>query len=407
MLLHVLLLCAFAVATTEFVLVGLLPDVAAGLAVSLPTVGLLVTAYMLVATIGGPVATVLTQRAKRRRVLACTMALALASAVVSARADSYGLLLGARLGSALAQALFVAVASQVAMAVVPAARQTAAVARIFNGFALATLIGLPLGTLVGQRYGWHAAFMLVAVLSAAGLVGVLVFCPDVQQPTDGRLGHGLAVLLRPPVVFGLAVTGLALTGFVAAFTYVAPMLRDLAGLEDVGVSVALVVYGLGTIAGSVLASRVHPRRILDILPAPLAALAAVLLAQGALMHQAVTAVLSLLLMGASAFVVVPLVQTWLMGEVGPSAAGVAAAVNVSVAGLAAALGAGLGGAVIGTGLGLAWVSPVAGLLPLAAMGTALALRRVARFPRPMEALGNVHSGPPSTPTRSEEAFSCC
>jgi DHA1 family inner membrane transport protein len=142
--------------------------------------------------------------------------------------------------------------------------------------------------------------MLVAVLSAAGLRGVLVFCPDVPQPTHGRLGHGLAMLLRPPVVFGLAVTGLALTGFVAAFTYVAPMLRDLAGFEDVGVSVALVLYGLGTIAATVLASRVHPRRILDILPAPLAALAGVLLVQGALMHQAVTAVLSLVLMGASA-----------------------------------------------------------------------------------------------------------
>jgi DHA1 family inner membrane transport protein len=105
--------------------------------------------------------------------------------------------------------------------------------------------------------------------------------------------------------------------------------------------------------------------------------------------------------------VVPLVQTWLMGEVGPSAAGVAAAVNVSVAGLAAALGAGLGGAVIATGLGLAWVSPIAALLPLAAPGTALALRRVARAPRPLEALGKVQSPHPATPTRSEEALSCC
>ena len=123
---------------------------------------------MLVVTVGGPVATVLTRRVPRRGLLAATMALATGAAALSATASSYGVLLGARLGSALAQALFMAVASQVAMAAnrdAPAARQTAAVARVFAGFALATVIGLPVGSLVGQAYGWHATFVLVAVLS--------------------------------------------------------------------------------------------------------------------------------------------------------------------------------------------------------------------------------------------------
>src|ERR1700753_3741156 len=131
MLIFVLMLCSFAVATAEFVVVGLLPQIAADVGVSLPAAGQLVTAYMLVVTFGGPAATVLTRRLPRRALLAATMALATGAAVGSAFVESYGALLVARLGSALAQALFMAVASQVAMAAVPAERQTAAVARVF------------------------------------------------------------------------------------------------------------------------------------------------------------------------------------------------------------------------------------------------------------------------------------
>jgi DHA1 family inner membrane transport protein len=301
--------------------------------------------------------------------------------VLSASAHSYALLLGARLGSALAQALFVAVASQVAMAAVPPVRQTAAVARVFNGFALATVIGLPAGTFVGQLYGWHAAFVLVALLSAAGLAGILIFCPAIPQAGADPLAHRITVMLRPTVLLGLLTTMLALTGFVAAFTYVAPTLREVAGLPDVGVTLALLVYGAGTIAGTALAGRIQPAQIARVLPLPLASLAVVLVTQGLLMQQPATAAVSLFLMGGSAFVVVPLLQTWLMGEVGPAAAGIAAAMNISVAGLAAAVGASLGAAVIATGLGLAWIGPVASALPLAAMVTALAIRRAARHHR--------------------------
>ena len=121
-------------------------------------------------------------------------------------AHSYAALLVARLGSAVAQALFMAVASQVAMAAAPAERQTAAVARVFAGFALATVLGLPLGTLVGAAYGWHATFVLVAALSGAGLVGVLVFCPRIPTAVDGGLGRSIRPLLDRRVLSGLLVT---------------------------------------------------------------------------------------------------------------------------------------------------------------------------------------------------------
>ncbi|HEX8630657.1 MAG TPA: MFS transporter [Catenuloplanes sp.] len=375
MIIYVLMLCSFAVATAEFVLVGLLPQIATDLHVSVPAAGQLVTAYMLVVTVGGPTATVLTRRLPRRGLLVATMALAAGCAVVSALADSYGVLLVGRLGSALAQALFMAVASQIAMAAVPTQRQTAAVARVFGGFALATVIGLPLGVLVGQAYGWHATFVLVAALAGAGMLGVLAFCPPLAAADVGSVGSSVRALLSRSVMSALLITLLTLTGFVAVFTYVAPMLRTVSGFTPGWVSVALVGYGLGTIAGNLLAGRIAPTSIARLLPAPVAVLALVLLAQGVWLRYQPLALAGVVLLGGAAFVVVPLVQTWLMGRVGPQAAGLVAAVNISVAGVAGALGAGLGGAVLAGGLGLGSIGPVAAIPVLAAIAVALGLRR--------------------------------
>ncbi|GIJ30989.1 MFS transporter [Micromonospora sediminimaris] len=376
MIIYVLFVCSFAVATAEFVLVGLLPQVATDLDVSVAAAGQLVTAYMIVVTVGGPVATVLTRRLPRRELLAGTMALATVSAVASAMATSYPMLLSARLGSALAQALFMAVASQVAMASVPPERQTVAVARLFGGFALATVLGLPLGSLIGEAYGWPVTFVAVAGLAALGLLGVLVFCPRVPTPPPAGVRDSIGALLRPGIYAGLGVTLLALTGFVAAFTYVAPMLRTVTGLSPGWVSVGLVGYGLGTIAGNLLAGRVRPEAITRRLPLAVAVLTAILLAQPLLLPVAPLALAGLALLGAAAFLVVPLVQTWLMGQVDPATTGLVAAVNISVAGAAGALGAALGGTVLAVGLGPAWIGPVAAVSVLAATIVATRLHRV-------------------------------
>jgi MFS transporter, DHA1 family, inner membrane transport protein len=370
----VLMLCSFAVATAEFVLVGLLPQIAADLGVSSAVAGQLVTVYMLVVTVGGPVATVLTRRLPRRGLLAVTMALAAGSALLCALAGSYALLLTARVGSALAQALFMAVASQVAMAAVAPDRRTAAVARVFGGFALATVLGLPLGTLVGQAYGWPATFVLVAGLSGAGLIGVLTFCPAIAPAPPGPAGRGLHRLTTAPVLRGLGVTLFTLTGFVMVFTYVAPVLREVTGLGPKLVAVALVLYGVGTIGGNLLAGKVAPESISRVLPVPVAALAATLLLQTVLWRGAVAALTGLVLLGVAAFAVVPLVQTWLMGRVGPEAAGLVAAVNISVAGVAGAIGAALGGVVV-AGPGLIWISPLAAAPVAVAALVASRLRR--------------------------------
>ena len=227
-------------------------------------------------------------------------------------------------------------------------------ARVFAGFAVATVVGLPLGTLVGRTFGWHATFLVVVLLAGAGLIGVLVWCPPIPNPDAVGARAGLRQVLRPGVARGLAVTLLTLTGFVTVFTYVTPMLQAIPGFGPVWVSVALVGYGVGTVAGNLLAGRVRADRVAQVLPLPVAGLALVLLLQGPLMQWRLPAVVGLVLVGLTAFAVVPLVQTWLMGTVGSQSAALTASVNVSVAGVAGALGAGLGGAVLGRG-------PAAGL----------------------------------------------
>src|SRR3954470_11327012 len=368
------MVCSFAVATAEFVLVGLLPQIAADVSVSVAAAGQLVTLYMLVVTVGGPVATVLTRRLPRRGLLAGTMALATGAASGSALAGSYGVLLASRVGSALAQALFMAVASQVAMAASTPERQPAAVARVFGGFAVATVVGLPLGTLVGGRFGWHATFMVVAVLAGAGLLGVLVWCPAIPAPDAVDAVAEVRRILRPPVVRGLAVTLFTLTGFVAVFTYVTPMLRTVPGAGPLWVSLALVGHGLGTVAGNVLAGRVPAHAVAQVLPVPIVGLTLVLLLQPALLQYRPLAATGLVLVGLTAFVVVPLVQTWLMAAVGPQAAALAASVNVSVAGVAGALGAGLGGAVLAAGVSPVWINPLAAVPVSVAAVIAVRLR---------------------------------
>ena len=406
MIVLILMLSAFAVATAEFVLVGVLPEVAADLGVSLPTAGALVTVYMIVVAVGGPVLTVLTRRVPRGPLLVGVMALALAAALLSAVAGSYAVLLTARVASALAQALFMAVASEIAMAAVPPAKQTGAVAKVFGGFAVATVIGLPVGTLVGQAYGWHATFLLVAALAAVGLVGAIVATRNirVENAQPPRLRATIATLGSRQVVLGLSVTLFTFTAFTAVFTYVAPMLSDVAGLSPRWVSAALLIYGVGTLLGNGLAGRVPASAIGRILPLPVAGLALLLLLQGVMLHSGVLAVVNLFALGAIGLAFAPLIQTYLMSQAGPAAGGLAASVNISAAGVAGALGALLGGGVLAADLGLDRIGLAAFVPAAAALLVTLAIRKATTSPKlsPKEA-AEAATSPKLSPKEAAEA----
>ncbi|MEU7531710.1 MFS transporter [Saccharothrix sp. NPDC042600] len=383
----VLMLCAFAVGTSEFIVVGVLPEVAADLGVALPTAGLLVTAYAVSVAVGGPVLTVLTGRLPRRSLLIAVMALALLASTASALAPNYELLMTARMVAALSQGLFFAVASQVAVAAVPPEKQTAAIAKIVNGVALSTILGIPVGTLVGQNYGWRGSFAVVAALTLVGLLGVVLGAPKVAHEPDAGFRANMFAFSRRTVLFGLLTTVLAFTGMITAFTYVAPALRDVSGFSPAWVTGVLLVYGLGTMVGSTIAGRVQPAAIPKVLPIPLAALTALLLAQGFLLETKVTAVVGVFVLGASAFAAGPLLHTFLMGQAG-SAAGLVASVNISAFNVAAAFGPMIGGAVISGGFGLQWIAAVGAVPAVLGVLVALFLGRLVRrghdHSRPLE-----------------------
>lgn len=375
----ILMLSAFAVGTSEFIIVGVLPEVAADLGVDVPTAGLLVTAYAISVALGGPVLTVLTGRIARRKLLISVMALALVASLGSALADDYTLLMVARMVAALAQGLFFAVASQIAIAAVPPEKQTAAIAKVVNGVALSTILGIPLGTLIGQNYGWRASFVLVSALTAIGLVGVVLGTPKVAHEPEPGVRASLFAFGRRTVLLGLATTILSFTGLITAFTYVAPALREVSGFEPGWVTGVLLVYGLGTLVGSTLAGKVAPDRIARVLPIPLAVLGVMLLAQGLMLESKVAAVVSVFVLGASAFTAGPLIHTYLMGQAG-SAAGLVASVNISAFNVAAALGPMLGGVVLTSGLGLRWVGTVGGLSTVLGVAVALVVGKVTARP---------------------------
>ena len=323
MLIVVLVLCSFAVATAEFVLVGLLPEIAADLAVSVSAAGQLVTVYMLVVTVGGPAATVLTRRLPRRGLLAATMALATGAAALSAAAGSYGVLLVARLGSAVAQALFMAVASQVAMAAAcPPSGRPRRSRGCSRGSRSPRSSGCRWAPSSVRRTGGTPRSSSSRCWPAPGSSGSSSSARGSRRTAERAASAASSgVVANRSVLTGLAVTLLTLTGFVAVFTYVAPMLSTVSGFSPGWVSVALVGYGLGTVAGNVLAGRVPPAAILRVLPVPLAVLALVLLTQGVLLRHQAAALVGLVVLGAATFVVVPLLQTWLMAQVGQAAAG--------------------------------------------------------------------------------------
>lgn len=373
----ILMLCAFAVGTSEFIIVGVLPEVATDLAVTLPTAGLLVTAYAIAVAVGGPILTVFAGRLPRRGLLIGLMALATAAALLSATSHSYPLLMSARILSALAQGLFLSVASQVAIASVPEGRQTAAIAKVVNGIALSTVLGVPVGTLIGQAYGWRSSFLLVAGLTLVGLLGVLIFCPRVEHEPEPGVRASLHAFTKRTILIGLSTTVLAMTGMITAFTYVSPTLTEVTGFSPTWVTGILLVYGIGTIVGSSLAGRVRPERITRVLPFSIGLLALVLLAHGLLMQDKWTSAISLFLLGASAFMTGPLLHTYLMGQAG-AASGLVASVNISAFNVAAGLGPLIGGAVITGGWGLDLIGLVAAVPTTLGVVAALTLARAHR-----------------------------
>uniref|UniRef100_A0AAU1LUB1 MFS transporter n=1 Tax=Streptomyces sp. NBC_00148 TaxID=2903626 RepID=A0AAU1LUB1_9ACTN len=371
---------AFGIGTTEFVIMGLLPDVAADFQVSIPTAGFLVTGYALGVVLGAPLMTILGTRLTRKRMLMLLMGLFIVGNVVSALAPVFGVMLAGRVIASLAHGAFFGIGSVVAADLVAPEKKAGAIAMMFTGLTVANVVGVPLGTFIGQSLGWRVTFFVVAGLGVLGLLGVAKLVPEQPKPQGVRIRHELAAFRNVQVLLAMAMTVLGFGGVFAAITYITPMMTETAGFAASSVTWLLVLFGLGMVGGNLLGGKFADRHLMPMLYVALGALAVVLALFTLTAHNKIAAAVTIVLIGALGFATVPPLQKRVLDQAA-GAPTLASAVNIGAFNLGNALSAWLGGLVIAAGFGYTapnWVGAVlaASALVLAVLSGALERRAV-------------------------------
>lgn len=346
-----LMISAFAVGTTEFVIVGLLPTIADSLGVSLPSAGLLVSLYALGVTIGAPVLTALTGRLPRKTLLLALLALFIAGNAFAAVAPGYNSLIAARFITGLAHGVFFAIASTIATNLVARDKESSAIAMVFMGLTVALVTGVPLGTWIGQVFGWQSTFLGVVALGVIGFVASAALVPaNLPQSAPPGLRAQARVLTSSRLLLVYLITAVGYGGNFVAFTYLAPMLTEVTGLTPGSVSLVILLYGASVAAGNILggklADRIGPVPALTVI---FTGLALMLAALGSVLTQPVLAIALVGVWGGFAFANVPPLQSYVVQiarEVSPDAVDVASGLNIGAFNLGIALGAWVGGIVV-------------------------------------------------------------
>ncbi|MBO1042025.1 MFS transporter [Brucella pituitosa] len=360
-----LTIAAYAIGTTEFVIVGLLPTVASDLHITLPLAGLIVSVYALGVTFGAPILTALTGRLERKPLLLGLMALFIAGNMVAASAPSYEILMIGRVLSAFAHGVFFSVGATIAADLVPENKRGSAIAMMFMGLTVAIVTGVPLGTWIGQNFGWRATFWAVSAIGLVALVGIAALLPRALQKAEpASLMDQLRVLGSGRLLIVYGMTALGYGGTFVAFTYLTPILQDITGFAEGSVSYILVLYGIAIAIGNIVGGRIsndNPVRALTVLFV-LQAIVLVLFSFSAV--SPFFTLITLAALGFLQFANVPGLQLYvvqLAKEYRPGAVDVASALNIAAFNLGIALGAWLGGVVVESQLGLIatpWVGAI-------------------------------------------------
>ena len=349
-----LAISAFGIGTTEFIMMGLLPEIAAAFHVSIPTAGDLISGYALGVVVGAPLLTAAGSRFSRRTVLLALMALFTVGNLLASVAPSYATLLAARVLTGLPHGALFGVGSVVAAGLVPAGRRAKAIATMFAGLTLANVVGVPAGTLLSQHIGWRAAFVVIAAVGVVSIIAIALLVPRQPRATDDTLRHELAAFRRPQVWLALGVGTFGFAGVFAVYSYVEPMMTHVAGYAPASVNWLLALFGVGMTVGNLAGGRLADRALMPSLYGTLGALGLLLALFVVTAHNPWLAAITLFMIGAAGMACVPIIQTRIM-DVAQGAPTLAAAANHSAFNLANAAGAFLGGRVIAAGLG--WTSP--------------------------------------------------
>ena len=369
--LFALTLSAFAIGTTEFVIVGLVPTIAADLGVSLPSAGLLVSLYAVGVAIGAPVLTALTGRWNRKLVLLSLMALFVAGNLLAWQAPGYESLIVARVLTGLAHGVFFSIGSTIATGLVAKEKEASAIAIMFTGLTVALVTGVPLGTWIGQSFGWRATFLVVSGLGTLALIGSALLVPNnLKQSKAASLNEQIQVLVQPRLLLVYIMTILGYGGTFTAFTYLAPILQEETGFAPSAISLIMLVYGVsvavGNIYGGKLADKKGPVRALSLI---FTGLSIILLALTFTMESKIAAGITVLVWGAFAFGSVPGLQVYIVQlaeKFAPNAVDVASGLNIAAFNIGIALGSIIGGTIV-EDLQLADTAWIGALITLAAL----------------------------------------
>ncbi|MER5389075.1 MFS transporter [Saccharopolyspora sp. NPDC002686] len=365
-----LAIAAFGIGTTEFVMMGLLPEVATDLGATIPEAGGYVSLYALGVVIGAPLLTMLGMRTKRKAMLLSMMVLFTVGNLFSAFAPTHELLLAARFVAGLPHGTFFGIGAVVAAGLVPADKRGQAISMMFIGLTVANIVGVPLGTLLGQALGWRWAFGLVAVIGVVALAAVAALVPDQPKPTDVSLRGELRAFRRPQVWLAFAVVVFGFAATFSFYSYIKPVLTDVTGYSPTAVTPLLALFGVGMTVGTALGGRLADRNPMRTLYVFLTALAASLGLFVFTAHSAVLAPITVFLIGATGFAAIPSIQARILDQAKEAPALGSASIQ-STFNIANSLGAYLGGLVIAAGLGLTAPSWVGALLALVGLGFAL------------------------------------
>lgn len=358
-----LALGAFGIGVTEFAPMGMLPVIANDLAVSIPSAGMLISAYAFGVLVGAPLMTLVFANMGRRNLLLLSMAIFTVGNLISAVADSYNVLLLGRIITSFNHGAFFGVGAIVAMSVVPPEKRAGAVAAMFSGLTLATIGGVPLAAYVGEVIGWRPAFFAMAAIGVITMLALRMSLPPLVNERKAKVRDELRVLTKGPVLIALLLTVVSSSAMFTVFTYIVPILQDETQASTLFVTTMLVLYGVGLSVGNYLGGRFADRSLDLTLVFSLIAVALLLVLFAVTVSSKMVVAPLIFLWGIASFALVPPLQSLVVQEA-KEAPSLASAMNIGAFNLGNALGAMLGAAMINTGFSLSSV-------PLAGAGTAI------------------------------------
>ncbi|AJY74842.1 MFS transporter [Paenibacillus beijingensis] len=336
---------AFAIGMTEFVIMGLLPNVAEDLNVSISAAGQLITMYALAVAVGAPILTMLTHKIPQKKLLCLLMVLFILGNVISVFAPSYAVLMGARMITALTHGTFFGVGAVIASGLVSPDKRAGAVSIMMAGLTIANIIGVPMGTFIGQQMGWRATFGSIAIIGAVTLIGILIFIPHIRQDKPASIVQQISDLFNRKLLLFLLIAVLGNAGLFAVFTYITPLLVQVTGFAEHSVTWILVLFGFGVTIGNIVGGKLADWKLMPSILGIYFTICVILTLFTFTVHSPIVSVATIFLWGAASFAVFPGLQVRIM-SLAQSAPALASTTSHSAGNLGNATGAFIGGSVI-------------------------------------------------------------